>query len=122
MTVTVLDASAVLCYLQGEPGADAVAEKLSQAIIGAANWSEVLSRFSGAVEMSLVEGILSAQGALIEPVGVEDARGAAALRDSHPHLSLGDRLCLALADRLDSEVLTADRAWGTDGNIRQIRG
>lgn len=120
--MTVLDASAVLCYLQSEPGADTVAEKLSEAIVGAANWSEVLSRFAGDVEMSLVEGILHAQGASIEPVGVEDARGAAELRATHPHLSLGDRLCLALANRLDSEVLTADRAWGTGGRIRQIRG
>jgi PIN domain nuclease of toxin-antitoxin system len=36
-------------------------------------------------------------------------------------LSLGDRLCLALAQRLDADVLTADRAWGEEGLIRQIR-
>jgi PIN domain nuclease of toxin-antitoxin system len=36
-------------------------------------------------------------------------------------LSLADRLCLALAERLSAEVLTADRAWGRAGRIRQIR-
>lgn len=119
--MTVLDASAVLAYLQGEPGSEFVAENLSGAVIGAANWSEVLSRFQGPVEMSLATGIVMSQGASIEPVSEADARQAAILRASLPHLSLGDRLCLALAERRDSHVLTADRAWGTGGRIRQIR-
>lgn len=120
--MTVLDASAVLAYLQGEPGSEIVAENLSGAVIGAANWSEVLSRFHGPVEMSLATGIITSQGASIEPVSEADAHGAAILRASFPNLSLGDRLCLALAERRDCQVLTADRAWGTDGRIRQIRG
>ena len=36
-------------------------------------------------------------------------------------LSLADRLCLALGNRLDREVLTADTSWGTEPGIRQIR-
>ena len=36
-------------------------------------------------------------------------------------LSLADRLCLALAERLDTPVLTADAAWEPAGRIRQIR-
>ena len=36
-------------------------------------------------------------------------------------LSLADRLCMALGDRLDAEVWTADQAWGTGERIRQIR-
>ena len=120
--MTVLDASAVLAYLQGEPGSEMVAANRSGSVIGAANWSEVLSRFHGPVEMSLATGIVTSQGASIEPVSEADAREAAMLRASLPHLSLGDRLCLALAERCDSQVLTADRAWGSDGRIRQIRG
>ena len=34
---------------------------------------------------------------------------------------VADRLCLALADRVDQPVLTADAAWGTEGRVRQIR-
>lgn len=47
----------------------------------------------------------------------------AALSDSSQcsGLSLADRLCLALADRDDQPVLTADAAWGTEGRVRQIR-
>jgi PIN domain nuclease of toxin-antitoxin system len=36
-------------------------------------------------------------------------------------LSLADRLCLALGDRLDADVLTADQAWGAGERIKQIR-
>lgn len=32
-----------------------------------------------------------------------------------------DRLCMALGDRLDADIWTADRAWGTAGRIRQVR-
>jgi PIN domain nuclease of toxin-antitoxin system len=36
-------------------------------------------------------------------------------------LSLADRLCLALAARVDAEVLTADTGWGPDDRVRQLR-
>ncbi len=35
--------------------------------------------------------------------------------------SLADRLCLAVAERLDVDVLTADTHWGSSGRVRQIR-
>ena len=57
-------------------------------------------------------------GIVLEPVTAEDAVLQADVRardvlgnDGRPHLSLSDRLCLALALRLDLPVLTADRAW-----------
>jgi PIN domain nuclease of toxin-antitoxin system len=34
---------------------------------------------------------------------------------------LADRLCLALGERLDADVWTADQAWGMGTRIRQIR-
>ena len=36
-------------------------------------------------------------------------------------LSLADRLCLGLGERLDAAVLTADKSWGDTGRIVQIR-
>ncbi len=39
-----LDASALLAFLHGEPGADAVEAVLRGAAISAVNWSEVLQR------------------------------------------------------------------------------
>ena len=40
----VVDASAVLAWLQDEPGADAAEPMLMNGVIGAANWSEVLQK------------------------------------------------------------------------------
>lgn len=119
--MTVLDSSAVLAFLQGEPGAELVQRNLEGSVIGAANLSEVLAKLGGRTEASLAEAILDAQGVSVEPVLREDARRAAALRSHMPSLSLGDRLCLALADRLGESVLTADKAWGRSRRIRQIR-
>lgn len=119
--MTVLDASAVLAFLQGEPGADVVREHLSGSVIGSANLAEVLARMDGPVERSLAEAILVGSGVRTEAVSADDARGSAAIRDATPGLSLGDRLCLALADRRNDVVLTADRAWGKSDRILQIR-
>ena len=40
----VLDASAVLAFLHGEPGADRAESLLSEGVVGAANWSEVAQK------------------------------------------------------------------------------
>ncbi|MFS0892983.1 type II toxin-antitoxin system VapC family toxin [Microbacterium sp. 179-I 3D3 NHS] len=118
----VLDASALLAFLQGGPGADRVEELLDGAIVGAANWSEVAQkvRASGA-DWGVASGLLLSYDLVIEPVTRADADSAAALGRRGSGLSLGDRLCLALAQRLDAAVLTADRAWGESDRIVQLR-
>lgn len=120
--MTVLDASAVLAFLQAEPGADAVEELLDGAVIGAANWAEVAQkvRASGA-DWGVASGLLRSYELVIEPVQHADAEVAAAMWKRGSRLSLGDRLCLALARRLDVTVVTADRAWGESGRITQLR-
>lgn len=119
--MSVLDASAVLAYVMGEPGADVVREHLADAVLGTANLAEVLARMPGDVERRMVSAILEAHGVRFEAVSESDAWTATRLRDVNRALSLGDRLCLALAERLDVDVLTADTAWGTQGRVRQIR-
>jgi len=120
--MTVLDASAALAYLQGERGAEIVERHLGSAVIGAANLAEVLGRMSGPAEAGLAESLLVAQGVSVEPVTRDDARLAARMRADRAGLSLGDRLCLALASRRGEDALTADPAWGTGPGIVQIRG
>lgn len=121
--MTVLDASAALVFLQGEPGADQVEQALvASAVIGAANWAEVAQkvRASGA-DWGIASGFLLSYEVMIEPVSRSDAEAAAASWSRGSGLSLGDRLCLALADRLDMPALTADRAWGESERIVQLR-
>lgn len=125
MTVdsTVFDSSALLCYLQGERGADVVEESLSSGgACSCANWSEVAQKFvQHRRDWSLARGLLLSFGLVLEPVLPQDAERAAALWRHGSGLSLADRLCLATAERLDAVALTADTAWGTGGHVRQIR-
>jgi PIN domain nuclease of toxin-antitoxin system len=129
----VVDASALLAFLQGESGAERVAEALARpAAISAINYAEALGKLADdgetAEELARrleAEGFVG--GALeVEPVLAGDAPAIASLRRSTRHLglSLGDRACLALALRLRRPVLTADRAWeelGLDVEVEAIR-
>jgi len=119
----VLDASAVLAFLQGEEGSATVEARLDEgARCGAANWSEVAQKVrSAGTAWDLARGLLASYELQIEPVLAVDAEWAARRWRRGEGLSLADRLCLALAERLDLEAWTADAAWGTEGRIRQIR-
>ena len=126
MTV-ILDASAVLAFLQGEPGAEEVESHLeSGAVIGAANWSEITQKVVARTgTWAVASALLESYGVEVAPVTRADGEKAAALWRPGSGLSLADRLCLALASRLGLPALTADTAWG-DGTdhgpkIRQIR-
>ncbi len=119
----VLDASAILAFIQDEPGADVVESALLEgSMVGAANWSEVAQKVLAAGrDWDLVRALLQSYEPTIEPVEVEDAEWAARRWKRGEGLSLGDRLCLALADRIDGGILTADTAWGASERIHQIR-
>ena len=121
--MTVLDASAVLAFVQGEPGSDIVERHLDDgAVCGAANWSEVAQKVRAAGrDWDLVRSLLLSYDLAIEPVDANDAEAAASLWRRGSGLSLADRLCLALGARLDVDVLTADTSWGSEGRVRQIR-
>jgi ribonuclease VapC len=121
--VKVLDASAVLAFALGEVGSDVVeAALLDGAVCGAVNWSEVAQKVRAAGrEWELVRGLLQSYGIRVEAVGVADAEWAAQRWRPGEGLSIADRLCLAVADRLGATVLTADRGWGTSELVHQIR-
>ncbi|WP_420445057.1 PIN domain-containing protein [Candidatus Poriferisodalis sp.] len=121
----VLDASALLAYLQGEAGADVVEQAMLQetALCGAANWSEVSQQIlaKGHDLEQIADFLMARRSIAIVPVGRDDAEWAARRYVRGEGLSLADRLCMALARRLQLVLLTADRAWGSDTFIRQIR-
>lgn len=120
--MTVLDASALLAFLQDERGSDVVQAALEQrAVCGTANWSEVAQKvISHGRNWDLAKALLLSFGLGLEAVTVADAESAARRWKKGSGLSLADRLCLALGDRLGLEVLTADSAWSGPG-VRQIR-
>jgi ribonuclease VapC len=121
--VTVFDASALLAFLRGEDGASTVQAALeSGGACGAANWAEIAQKIRAhGRNWDLSRSLMAVYGLEIEPVTASDAEWAARRWVRDEGLSLADRLCLALGDRLDADVLTADRTWGTSGRITQIR-
>lgn len=110
----ILDASAVLAYLLGEHGGEAVLIELGRSLIPSINWAEVSerTRVLGAWTASLREEFEST-GAQVIPVEATHAEHAAALREPTRTmgLSLADRICLAVAASRNSPLMTADRAW-----------
>lgn len=123
MSGAVLDASALLAFLQGEDGADEVEERLAGgALCGAANWSEVAQKVLAAGrDWELSRALLTSYELVVEPVTIDDAEWAARRWRSGEGLSLADRLCLALAHRSGVEAWTTDAGWGAGEGIRQIR-
>ncbi len=119
----VLDASALLAFLQGEPGGDEVEQALQDAAAcGAANWSEVAQKVrSVGGDWGLARALLLSYDLEVLDVTAADAERAAETWQPGSGLSLADRLCLALGDRLDGEVWTTDRAWGDRDRVRQLR-
>lgn len=119
----VMDASVLLAFAQGEEGADRVEDLLKAgACCGAANWSEVAQKVrSAGRDWHLVRALLASFDLSVEAVVEDDAEWAAERWRTGEGLSLADRLCLALGERLDLDVLTADTAWGSAGRVRQLR-
>lgn len=110
----VLDASALLAMLHGEPGGDAVQGLLQTSAMSSVNWSEVVQKsLDRQVEVEGMRQDLEALGLKIVPFSAAQAERAAFLRalTRHLGLSLGDRACLALADELKLPAATADRNW-----------
>lgn len=113
MTDVVLDASAVLALLLGEPGGEAVDANPGRAQLSTVNLTEVAQRLSDQWPDDLVIGVLGELPCLVIDFDSAMAMRAGLLRRATraKGLSLGDRACLALAESLSLPVLTADRAW-----------
>ena len=114
MADVILDASALLALLNAESGADVVAETIPGATISAVNLSEVVAKLSdsGMPERAIRHSL---QPLGLEVISFDDdqAYQAGFLRavTKNVGLSLGDRGCLGLAQKLGFPVLTADRTW-----------
>ena len=109
-----LDASALLCLIRGEDGADAVAALLPDAAISAVNLSEAVAKLADVgMDAATVAEVLSPLR--LDVVAFDEAAAVAAgmLRPltRGAGLSLGDRACLALCRTTDAEAVTADRVW-----------
>nr|VFJ77541.1 MAG: PIN domain nuclease, a component of toxin-antitoxin system (PIN domain) [Candidatus Kentron sp. FW] len=111
----ILDASALLTLLHGEPGAQVVEEALDGALISTVNWAEVVQKsLERQADVSWMREGFSKVGVVFEPFTPVQAETAAHLwsRVRRHGLSLADRACIALAMDRQLPILTADRVWG----------
>jgi len=110
----VLDASAIIAMIRAERGWNRVVTEMPTAQISTVNAAEVYSKLSewkaGRAEVDRCDALLAG---IMVPFDADLARRAGALRAPTQSLglSLGDRACLALAQRLGKVALTADGVW-----------
>ena len=114
MSDYVIDASALLAVLNQEPDTDRWAKAIESASISAVNLSEVVAKLADAgLNEAEIREALGNLGLEVVTFETESAFQAGLLRVQTKALglSLGDRACLALGQRLKLPILTADRTW-----------
>lgn len=111
----ILDASALLALMLGEPGADAVHAILPSARISAVNLSEVVAKLQerGVPDDVIVDSLAELDLDVV-PFDQSQAMRAGLLRKGTRAvgLSLGDRACLASAAMVGATAITTDWVWG----------
>ncbi|HXW27241.1 MAG TPA: type II toxin-antitoxin system VapC family toxin [Xanthobacteraceae bacterium] len=114
MNSTVLDSSAILAFLNREPGWERAEAALPDGIVSSLILAEVVTRLTlGGGKPWQVAATWDDLQLLVEPFDAARARAAGFLVDkTRPFgLSLADRACLSLAGELGLPTITADRAW-----------
>jgi PIN domain nuclease of toxin-antitoxin system len=114
VTSAVLDSSALLAVIHGEPGADAVLAVMADAAISTVNVAEVMSKLiEGGTTLDHARNWVRAFDLAVIDFDLPSAEavGELRIRTRRAGLSIGDRACLALALRAAVPALTADRAW-----------
>jgi len=115
MASAVLDSSAVLAVLNAERGADTVVAVLGDALVCAVNHAEVISKLvEKGITLDLARSTVEGIGVQVVDFDVTLAERTGDLRRETKNygLSLGDRACLALAEREGVIAVTGDKRWG----------
>jgi PIN domain nuclease of toxin-antitoxin system len=120
----VLDASALLAFVQREPGGLKVKAELHNCAISAVNFTEVLNRLQktlGPQDVAVAGAHLPTLLREIVAYTGDDAHATSSVYavTRNLGLSLGDCVCLALGKKLNAPVWTCDRSWASlDANYR----
>ncbi|GLK44988.1 MULTISPECIES: type II toxin-antitoxin system VapC family toxin [Novosphingobium] len=114
MSEFVLDASALIAMLKEEKGAAKVSKAIGAARMSAVNYAEVVSHFAYlGMPTTAIDAMLDPLPIKIVPADHATSRIAGRLRavTASAGLSLGDRYCLALAQRDGLPAWTSDTHW-----------
>ncbi|WP_299654862.1 type II toxin-antitoxin system VapC family toxin [uncultured Jannaschia sp.] len=124
MTTCVIDSSAILTFVFGEPGAEAASDWLDRgATASTVILQEVATKLrqrgftpADAAEAIGVLGLTVADHTLPLALAAADLYAGTRARG----LSHGDRSCLALAAAMGLPALTADKAWSELGEVVEV--
>jgi ribonuclease VapC len=114
VSTVVLDASALLALLRGEPGAKQVEGALGDALMSVVGMTEVAFHFHRlGMPPDLVARMLRPLPVTLVPADADLCWAAAALHavTADAGLSLGDSVCLALAKRDRLPAWTVNETW-----------
>jgi predicted nucleic acid-binding protein len=114
--IYILDASAIIAYLRGEPGADAISVLLvdptHECLVHALNLCEVYYDFYRAngetAARDAMGDVLSLGVQLRNDLSIEFWQAAGALKATIRRISLADCFAVTLAQSLSGTVLTSD--------------
>jgi PIN domain nuclease of toxin-antitoxin system len=120
----VLDSSALIALVRGEPGSETVRAAMGASVVCAVNLTETMAKLIRAGgEPRLVERYLRGLQFEIIPWDEElawESRDLCSLAWTHG-ISFADRACLALARHLRLAAITSDAAWkNLDVGVRVI--
>jgi len=114
MASAVLDSSAILSVLNGEPGADAVVAILDDALVSTVNYAEIVAKLveRGGTSSQAQSALRSMALTTVDfDIALAQRTGTLRAETVRRGLSLGDRACLALAEREGVPAMTGDRTW-----------
>ena len=119
----VLDSSAILAWFQREPGYENTRAQIKMGgMIAAPNLTEVIGKLvsNGSAPANQVERDVLGLRLQVIPMDQEIALASAFFyARRHPYdLSLGDCVCIAVAETLGVEILTAEQSWAKIPDLR----
>jgi ribonuclease VapC len=113
-SMVVVDASVLLANILGEEGGEHMESIDGPSYMSAVNAAEVRSKLSDkGMPLELADGIFERFDVRVVDFTDADSRSVATLRPltRSSGLSIADRACLALGQRLKAVVITGDRIW-----------
>lgn len=120
---SVIDSSALLALINDEAGTKQAQEYFENSYMSVINATEcliVLNR--NGMPMEVAQNLLESIVSKFLPVEYHDMTLVAKIKNDHKNLglSLGDSICIALGNKLDLQIITADKIWSEVKSKSQI--